>query len=132
MESPASIETAKSVLYTFGVILAAGSFSGLIAQKLKMPDIVVFLLVGMFLGPELTGIVSITQESTLNQLILIFGSCYILFDGGASLRFNVLKEVWITITIIMLIARPVNVFLCALPNKRAKWNNIGFRQYKFI
>jgi cell volume regulation protein A len=36
----------------------------------------------------------------MNQLILIFGSCYILFDGGASLRFKVLKEVWITILII--------------------------------
>src|SRR6185369_4184825 len=30
----------------------------------------------------------------------IFGSCYILFDGGASLRFKVLKEVWITIVVI--------------------------------
>ncbi|MBF0329323.1 MAG: sodium:proton antiporter [Nitrospirae bacterium] len=114
MESPASIEIAKSVLYTFGVILAAGSFSGLLAQKLKIPDIVVFLLVGMLLGPELTGIVTITQESTLNQLILIFGSCYILFDGGASLRFNVLKEVWITITIIATIGVVIMTFITGI------------------
>ncbi|TAN45736.1 MAG: sodium:proton antiporter [Nitrospirae bacterium] len=114
MESPAAIETAKSVLYTFGVILASGSFSGLLAQKLKIPDIVVFLLVGMLLGPELTGIVTITQQSTLNQLILIFGSCYILFDGGASLRFNVLKEVWITITIIATIGVVIMTFITGI------------------
>jgi len=52
------------------------------------------------LGPELSGVINITAESVLNQIILIFGSCYILFDGGASLRFKVLKEVWITIVVI--------------------------------
>ena len=32
--------------------------------------------------------------------MLIFGACYILFDGGAALRLGVLKEVWITITVL--------------------------------
>lgn len=114
MGSPAAIETAKNVLYTFGVILAAGSFSGLIAQKLRIPDIVVFLLAGIALGPEIAGIVTITQQSTLNQLILIFGSCYILFDGGASLRFNVLKEVWITITIIATVGIMIMTFITGI------------------
>ena len=30
----------------------------------------------------------------------MFGASYILFDGGASVRFNVLKQVWITIVVI--------------------------------
>jgi len=30
-------------------------------------------------------------------MIMIFGSSYILFDGGASIRLKVLKEVWITL-----------------------------------
>ena len=42
----------------------------------------------------------VKADSTINQLILIFGSSYILFDGGASLRLKVLKEVWITIVVI--------------------------------
>jgi len=54
----------------------------------------------MLLGPEAAGLVNIRADSALNQLILIFGSCYILFDGGASLRLKVLKEVWITIAVI--------------------------------
>src|SRR4029453_448849 len=36
----------------------------------------------------------------LNQIILLFGAIYILFDGGASLRFNVLQQVWITIVVL--------------------------------
>ncbi|HXZ96114.1 MAG TPA: sodium:proton antiporter [Burkholderiales bacterium] len=88
------------MLLSVGIVLAAGTFSGLLAQKLKVPDVVVCLLVGMLLGPEVAGILSIKAESALNQIVLIFGACYILFDGGASLRFRVLKEVWITIAVI--------------------------------
>jgi cell volume regulation protein A len=61
---------------------------------------VVFLLTGILLGPEVLPMIDIRADSALNQIILIFGSSYILFDGGASLRFKVLKEVWITIVVI--------------------------------
>ena len=100
MESSATIELAKHTLLACGIILAVGAFCGFLAQKVKIPDIVIFLLAGIVLGPELSGVIDIKAESVLNQLILIFGSCYILFDGGASLRFKVLKEVWITIVVI--------------------------------
>ena len=100
MESSASIEIAKHVLLSAGIIIAVGAISGFLAQRLKVPDVVIFLLAGIAMGPELLGMIDIKAESTLNQLILIFGSCYILFDGGASLRLNVLKQVWITILVI--------------------------------
>jgi cell volume regulation protein A len=100
MEANHSIEAAKHILLAFGIILATGSVSGLLAQKARVPDVVIFLLAGILLGPEVAGLVDIRAESALNQIILIFGSCYILFDGGASLRFKVLKEVWITIVVI--------------------------------
>ena len=100
MEANASIEIAKHVLLAFGIILAVGTFSGLLARRFNVPDVAVFLLIGMMLGPGTTGLVDIKADSALNQLILIFGSCYLLFDGGASLRLKVLKEVWITIVVI--------------------------------
>jgi cell volume regulation protein A len=100
VETSISIELAKHVLLAFGLILAAGTLSGLLAQKIKVPDVVVFLLVGMLLGPGVSGLIDIKADSALNQIVLIFGSCYILFDGGASLRLKVLKEVWITIVVI--------------------------------
>src|SRR5690349_13843113 len=100
MESSASIELAKHVLMTFGVILAFGTAFGLLAQKLRVPDVAIFLVVGMLLGPEVGGLVNLKADSALNQIILIFGACYILFDGGATLRLKVLKEVWVTIVIL--------------------------------
>jgi cell volume regulation protein A len=83
-----------------GVILAIGTLTGLFAQKIKIPDVALFLIVGMLIGPEVTGLVNIKADSALNQIILLFGASYILFDGGASLRFEVLKQVWITILVI--------------------------------
>jgi cell volume regulation protein A len=100
LEPSAAIETAKYVLLAFGVILGAGMLAGLLARRLAVPDVVVYLLVGMLLGPGVSGAIDIKADSALNQIILIFGACYILFDGGASLRVAVLKQVWITIVVI--------------------------------
>ena len=83
-----------------GVILAIGTLSGFLAQKLRIPDIVVFLLIGILIGPEGLSLVNIKADSALNQIILLFGASYILFDGGASLRLSVLKQVWITIVLL--------------------------------
>ncbi|WP_435627012.1 cation:proton antiporter [Candidatus Ferrigenium straubiae] len=100
METSASLELAKHVLLVFGIVLAVGTFSGLLARLVRVPDVVVFLLVGMLLGPSVLGLVDIKADSAINQLILIFGASYILFDGGATIRLKVLKEVWITIVVI--------------------------------
>jgi len=100
MESSAALELAKHTLLIFGIILGIGTFSGLLARFVKVPDVVVFLLVGMLIGPGMLGFVDIKADSTINQLILIFGSSYILFDGGASIKLKVLKEVWITLLVI--------------------------------
>jgi cell volume regulation protein A len=100
LEASVSIEIAKHTLISGGLILAIGTFTGLIAQKIKIPDVALFLIVGMLMGPEAFGLIDIKADSALNQVILLFGAGYILFDGGASLRFNVLKQVWITIVVL--------------------------------
>jgi cell volume regulation protein A len=110
MES-AAIHSAKQILLVIGIILGAGSFSGILASKFKVPDVVVFLLIGIGLGPEMAGLINVKADTAFNQLILIFGSCYILFDGGASLRLKVLKEVWITIVVIATIGVVITVVI---------------------
>ena len=100
MEASASIEIAKLTLRSCGLILAVGSVTGLLAQKIKIPDVAVFLIVGMVIGPEALGLIDIKADSAMNQIIVLFGASYILFDGGASLRFDVLKQVWITIVVL--------------------------------
>ncbi|HKE41744.1 MAG TPA: sodium:proton antiporter [Casimicrobiaceae bacterium] len=84
----------------FGIILALGTASSVLATRFRVPDVAVLLIIGMLAGPGVAGIIDIKADSPVNQLVLIFGSSYILFDGGASLRISVLKEVWITIVLL--------------------------------
>ncbi len=100
MESSASIEIAKHTLMSCGLVLAIGTAIGLLARKIRIPDVALLLVAGMAVGPQALGLIDIKADSALNQIILLFGASYILFDGGASLRFAVLKQVWITIVVI--------------------------------
>ena len=95
-----AIEIAKHDLLNAGIIMLVGVICSIVAKRLRVPDIVLYLLAGMALGPAASGALSIPADSALNQVILTFGASYLLFDGGASLRFKVLKEVWITIVVI--------------------------------
>lgn len=95
-----SVDIAKQDLLYVAIIIAAGLIGSVVARKIKVPDIVQFLLIGIVLGPALTGLVRVPAASTMNQLILIMGACYLLFEGGATLRFAVLKRIWITLLVI--------------------------------
>src|SRR5512133_334831 len=70
----ASIELAKHVLTVFGLILAAGTAGAMLGQKLRIPDVAVFLLIGTLLGPDAVGLIDVKTDSAVNQLLLIFGS----------------------------------------------------------
>jgi cell volume regulation protein A len=100
METSASIEVARHTLLNGGLILAVGTLLAFVAQKIRIPDVAIFLVAGIVLGPEVLGLVDIKAASALNQIILLFGASYILFDGGAALRLSVLREVWITVLVI--------------------------------
>jgi potassium/hydrogen antiporter len=97
LQHSAAIDIARHTLLSCGLILAVGTLAALLAQKIRIPDVAVFLLAGIALGPQASGLIDVKADSALNEIILLFGASYILFDGGASLRFEVLKRVWITI-----------------------------------
>ena len=113
MEASPAILHAKELLFLLGIILATGTFTGFIARMIKVPDVVLFLLAGIALGGAGFGLIDVKVDSTLNQLLLIFGSCYILFDGGASVRLKVLKTVWPTLLVISTIGVLISTFITA-------------------
>lgn len=96
----ASAAIAQHTLLSCGLILAIGTLAAFVAQKIKVPDVAIFLIAGIALGPHVLGLVHIPAASALNEIIVLFGASYILFDGGAALRLSVLRQVWITIVII--------------------------------
>jgi cell volume regulation protein A len=95
-----SIEIAKMDLLSVAIIVVIGLIGSVIAKKIKIPDIVLFLLLGISIGPAALNLLNVPADSTMNQLILTIGACFLLFDGGATLRFAVLKEIWITLFVI--------------------------------
>jgi cell volume regulation protein A len=114
LESSVSLEIAKHTLLACGLILAVGTLAGLLAQKIRIPDVAVFLVVGLAIGPHALDLIDIRADSALNQIILLFGASYILFDGGAALRFRVLKQVWITIVVIATVGVLITAFITGL------------------
>jgi cell volume regulation protein A len=100
VDTSSSIEIAKHTLLSCGLILAIGTVTAFLAQKIRIPDVALFLVIGIAIGPEVLGLIDIAADTPLNEIILLFGASYILFDGGAALRFEVLKQVWITIAVI--------------------------------
>jgi cell volume regulation protein A len=100
MEPSASILIAQHTLLSCGLILAVGTLAALLARRIRIPDVAIFLIAGIAVGPHALGLIHIAANSALNQIILLFGASYILFDGGASVRLEVLKKVWITIVIL--------------------------------
>jgi cell volume regulation protein A len=105
---------AEHVLLAAGVILAAGSVLAFLARRLRVPDIVFFLIAGIVLGPELLGVLNIPATSTLSWVIIIFAVSYILFDGGATLRLKVLGKVWISLAIIVTVGMLITAFVIGL------------------
>ena len=114
MESSPSIEVAQHTLLSCGLILAIGTLAAFVAQRIRIPDVAIFVVAGIVMGPHALVLIDIKADSALNQIILLFGACYILFDGGAALRLNVLKEVWITIVVIATVGILITACIVAL------------------
>jgi cell volume regulation protein A len=89
-------EMIHHLLYLLLIIIAAGMIAGRLASRLKLPDVVLFIVAGMVLGQGLHW-VNETSSSITNQLILVVGSALILFDGGRNIRLRGLKKVGLTV-----------------------------------
>lgn len=109
-----SIEIARHTLLSCGLILAIGTLAAFVARQIRIPDVAIFLLAGIAIGPHGLSLINISADSALNQIILLFGASYILFDGGAALRLGVLKEVWITILVIATVGVLMTAAITAL------------------
>ena len=50
METSASLEIARHTLLSCGLVLAVGTLTALLAQKIRIPDVALFLLAGIAIG----------------------------------------------------------------------------------
>ncbi|MGH3114185.1 MAG: cation:proton antiporter [Gaiellaceae bacterium] len=85
--------SARDVVETLALLLAAGLGSGLLAGILRVPRMVVLVAVGALLGPDVAGALDLPLESVAVQILLTLGVSMILFHGGLGLSFAVLRPV---------------------------------------
>ncbi|MGH3036412.1 MAG: cation:proton antiporter [Gaiellaceae bacterium] len=85
--------SARDVIETLAILLAAGLLSEVVAALLRVPRMVVLLGAGALLGPEVAGLVELPLDEVAVQILLTLGVSMILFHGGLGLAFSVLRPV---------------------------------------
>ena len=81
------------LLEIIAIMLVAGMIFSKISNIIKIPDVVLYILADVILGPQLLGWVSVENYEIVNQLILTFGAAYILYDGGREVKLKILNKV---------------------------------------
>jgi len=98
---------------TLIIILMAGLVLGEISTRLKIPDVVLYLIGGVVLGPEVLGIIQIPDASMINQVILIFGASFLLYCGGREIDIHVLSRLKVSIISLSTLGVLVSMFVLA-------------------
>ncbi len=92
-----------NLLELFTLIIIAGVLFTKLSKLLKLPDVVLFILAGIIMGPHILNLVNIDRYPVGNDLILTFGAAYILYDGGREIELKVLNKVkWSLILVVTL------------------------------
>lgn len=97
MEGSVGVVHAMFILKTMIFLLLGGLGALWVTWRLRIPDIAIYLLLGIVLGPSVLGVFTVHPDSTINQLLLVFGAATLLFEGGMSIQFGVLKRVIISV-----------------------------------
>jgi potassium/hydrogen antiporter len=84
---------ARDVIEILALVFAAGLVSEVVAGLLRVPRMVVLLAAGAVLGPDVADLIDVPLDSVAVQILLTLGVSMILFYGGLSLSFHVLRPV---------------------------------------
>ncbi len=83
----------KDVILTVALMLGAGLAAKLVADLLRLPQMLLLLGAGALLGPSVSGAIDVPLDSMGAQLVLTLGVSFILFHGGLQLSVGVLSKV---------------------------------------
>jgi cell volume regulation protein A len=83
---------AGQLILVAGALLAAGLGASLLARRVRLPGLVLFLAVGMLIGSDGLGWISF-NDYELARIIGIIALALILFEGGLSAGFDEIRPV---------------------------------------
>ncbi|AFS77712.1 putative Na(+)/H(+) antiporter [Gottschalkia acidurici 9a] len=111
METSSIALAADYLLETIAIILIAGMIFGKISDYIKIPDVVLYILAGIILGPHALGWISVEKYEITNQLILTFGAAYILYDGGREIKLKILNKVKVSVMLLATLGVLISTFI---------------------
>ncbi len=106
--------SANELLLILGGIGIVGIIGGWLSEKIRIPDVVIYLLFGILAGPLFFNIINLTSFPTANELILTFGSAFILYEGGREIKLKVLGQVKITVGLLVTLGVIISMTVVAL------------------
>lgn len=109
-EMNTAVVSANELVLIMSVIGVLGVMGGWIGEKLNIPDVVIYLILGVLFGPIFLNLVNIDSFPIVNEIILTFGSAFILYEGGREIKLKVLNEVKISVGLLS----SLGVFITAL------------------
>lgn len=114
MDAASSFMTFDTPQVTLAIALAAGMVCQSLAHHLRVPGIVLLLLVGVLLGPEVAGIVHPASLGPYLQMIVGAAVAVILFEGGLNLQVKRLRGEALAIRKLITIGALVTAVLATL------------------
>jgi len=94
--------SAQDVIQTVAIMLGVGLVSKLIADLARLPQMLVLLGAGAFIGPAALDAIDVPLDSLGSQLVLTVGVSFILFHGGLQLSARVLERVAVGLTLLVI------------------------------
>jgi len=82
----------SSLLPAVASIIVLGLFGQLLANRLRIPSVVFYLIIGVVLGPELLGIVTLETFGEGLETIVGLSVAIIVFDGAFALKASRVRE----------------------------------------
>jgi potassium/hydrogen antiporter len=101
-------------LYMITMVFIFGLIAIKVAERIKVPDVALFMIVGIILGPSVLNLITAPIESVSYQFIIVIGSILILFEGGRAIQFSILKRVWLTISLLSIVGVVVTAIVVAI------------------
>lgn len=109
-----AVINANELLLLLGAVGVVGIIGGWISKKIKIPDVVIYLILGILVGPIFFNLINISSMPVVNELILSFGSAFILYEGGREIKLKVLSKVKITVGLLSTVGVIVSMLVVGI------------------
>lgn len=82
------------------IAIAAGFIVEWFSRVIRVPDIALFLLVGIALGPQILHVISFPPTGIISSAVLTFGMIVLVYEGGRSLELKIMRKIWVSTTLL--------------------------------